>query len=157
VTVRLGRDEAWAELAAAHTGILTTRRADGAPIALPVWFAVLDERIYVGTPAHTKKVIRIRRDPVVSFLVESGQRWDELRGVHLTGRARIVDEPELRDRAQAALREKYESYRTERAAMPEATRRYYVTDTAVIEIVPDERFLSWDNARLPLRPRQQRV
>jgi hypothetical protein len=41
--------------------------------------------------------------------------------------------------------------------MPEATRRYYVTDTAVIEIVPDERILSWDNARLPLRPRQQRV
>jgi PPOX class probable F420-dependent enzyme len=151
VSVRLGRDAAWAELAAAHTGILTTRRADGVPIALPVWFVVLDARIYIGTPANTKKVARIRRDPVVSFLVESGQRWAELRGVHLTGRARVVDDPELRDRVHAALREKYEAYRTARAAMPEATRRHYAVETAVIEIVPDERFLSWDNARLQVR------
>ncbi len=151
MSVRLGRDEAWAELAVAHTGILTTRRADGVPIALPVWFVVLDERIYIGTPAHTKKVKRLRHDPVVSFLVESGQRWAELRGVHLTGQARVVDDPELRDRVQAALREKYEAYTTKRAAMPEATRRHYEVETAVIEIVPDERILSWHNARLPLR------
>jgi PPOX class probable F420-dependent enzyme len=151
VSIRLARDEAWAELAAAHTGILTTLRADGAPVALPVWFVVLDERIYIGTPAHTKKLARIRRDPVVSFLVESGERWAELRGVHLGGHARIVDAAELRDRVQTALREKYDAYRTARAAMPEATRRHYEVETAVIEIVPDERILSWDNSRLPVR------
>jgi PPOX class probable F420-dependent enzyme len=150
VSIRLARDEAWAELAAAHTGILTTLRADGAPVALPVWFVVLDERIYIGTPAHTKKLARIRRDPVVSFLVESGEHWAELRGVHLGGHARIVDAAELRDRVHTALREKYDAYRTARTAMPEVTRRHYEVETAVIEIVPDERILSWDNSRLPV-------
>ena len=76
--VRLTDDEAWAELAAAHTGILTTLRRDGRPVALPVWFAVLDRRIYVRTPAGTHKVGHVRHDPRATFLVERGERWAEL-------------------------------------------------------------------------------
>jgi len=137
-------------LAAAHTGILTTLRADGMPITLPVWFVALDERIYVGTPTHTKKVVRVTRDPRVSFLVESGRRWAELAGVHLAGRARIVEEPGLLTRVADALAEKYRAYRTLPEAMPEATRRYYDVQTAVLEITPDERVLTWDNSRLAI-------
>ena len=118
------------------------------PSALPVWFVALDERIYVGTPTHTKKVVRVRRDPRVSFLVESGARWAELVGVHLTGRARIVEEPDLLARVADALHEKYRTYRTAHEAMPEATRRYYDVARAVLEIMPDERILTWDNSRL---------
>ena len=54
--VRLTEDEAWAELAAAHTGILTTLRRDGRPVPLPVWFVALDRHVYVRTPARTRKV-----------------------------------------------------------------------------------------------------
>ena len=135
-------------MAAAHTGILPTLRADGTPITLPVWFVALDEHIYVGTPAHTKKVARVRRDPRVSFLVESGERWAELVGVHLTGTARIVTEPDLRARLSGAMNDKYRAYRTEMEAMPEATRRYYDVQKTVLEIIPDDRFLTWDNSRL---------
>jgi PPOX class probable F420-dependent enzyme len=138
-------------LEASHTGILTTLRADGTPIALPVWFVAIDERIYVGTPAHTKKVARVSRDPRVSFVVESGKRWAELRGVHLTGRARLVTEPGLVSRVEEALAVKYEAHRSPRAAMPEATRHYYDVPTVVVEITPDERMLTWDNSRLSLR------
>ena len=45
--VRLSEEEAWAELGAAHTGILTTLRRDGRPVSLPVWFATVGRRIYV--------------------------------------------------------------------------------------------------------------
>jgi PPOX class probable F420-dependent enzyme len=148
--IRLSREEAWAVVAAAHTGILTTLRADGSPITLPVWFVVVDERIYVGTPAHTKKVARVRRDARASFLVESGERWAELVGVHVTGRARVVDDDDLVSRVHDALDEKYEAHRTRRDVLPEATRRYYDVEMAVIEIVPDERILTWDNSRLGL-------
>jgi PPOX class probable F420-dependent enzyme len=150
LSIRLGRDEAWRVLATSHTGILATLRADGVPIALPVWYVVLDEHIYVGTPAGTRKVARVRRDERVSFLVESGERWAELRGVHVTGAARVVEDPGLVTRAQAALDAKYSSYRTPRADMPEATRHNYEVPIAIIEIRPDERILSWDNKRLPL-------
>ena len=150
-SVRLSRVEAWAVLAAAHTGILTTLRADGTPVALPMWFVAIDERIYVGTPTHTKKVARVRRDPRVSFLVESGQRWAALVGVHLTGKARVVDDdPDLLARVNAAMDDKYHAFRTSRREMPDGTRRHYEVETAVIEVTPDERILTWDNSRLQL-------
>ncbi len=150
--VRLDADEAWAVIEGAHTGILTTLRADGTPISLPVWFAVLDRRVYVRGPAPARRHGRVRRDPRVSFLVESGKRWSELRAVHVTGRAAIVDDPELLARVAQALDDKYRDYRTPRSNMPDATRQHYEAPKSVIEIVPDERILSWDNARLPLSP-----
>jgi len=151
MSVRLTADEAWAVVTASHTGIFTSLRRDGVPIALPLWFVVLDRRIYVSGPASAKRVARIRRDPRVSFLVESGERWAELRAVHLTGRARVVTEPELLARVAAALDAKYRTFRTPRAALPVATRAHYEVELATIEITPDAHLLSWDNARLGRR------
>lgn len=145
--VRLGVDEAWDCLERAHTGVLTTLRSDGVPISLPVWSVVLDRKVYVSGPAHTKKFARVSRDPRVSFLVESGQRWIDLVGVHLTGTARIVDDAELLERVATALADKYDGFRTPRDEMPDATRMHYDTTVATIEITPDDRILSWDNAR----------
>ncbi len=147
-SVRMSSDEAWAVLENAHTGVLTSLRADGWPISLPVWFVVLDRRIYVAGQAHTKKFARIRNDPRVSFVVESGTQWAELVGVQLTGRAGFVEGGEQLDRVMAALHAKYESFRMPRPQMPSATRVHYETRTVTIEIVPDDRILSWDNARL---------
>ena len=152
MSVRLSTDEAWAVVEAAHTGIFTSLRRDGVPVALPIWFGVLERRIYVSGPATAKRVARVRRDQRVSFLVESGERWAELRAVHLTGRARVVTEPDLLARVATALDAKYAPFRTQRTAMPAATRVHYEIALATIEITPDEHLLSWDNARLRLRP-----
>ena len=151
MSVLLSSDEAWAVVEASHTGVFTSLRRDGMPIALPIWFVVLERRVYVSGPASAKRVARVRRDPRVSFLVESGERWAELRAVHLTGRARIVTEPELLARVAGALDAKYRAFRTPRPAMPAATRAHYETALATIEITPDEPILSWDNARLRVR------
>ncbi len=122
MSVRLSSDEAWAMVEASHTGIFTSLRRDGMPIASPIWFVVLDRRIYVSGPVTAKRVARVRRDPRVSFLVESGKSWAELRAVHLTGRARVATEPDLLVRVAAALDVKYARFRTQRSAMPAATR-----------------------------------
>lgn len=148
--VRLSDGEAWDVVAASHTGIFTSLRRDGVPIALPVWFVVVDRRVYVSGPATAKKVARVRHDPRVSFLVESGERWRDLRAVHLTGRARVVgsDETDVLAHVAAAADAKYAPFRTARDDMPDATRRHYSVLTAVIEITADQRVLSWHNARL---------
>lgn len=139
----LSREEAWAALTDAHTGILTTLKADGTPVTLPMWFVVLDGRIYVSTPERSKKVARVRRNPRVAFLVESGERWVDLQAVHLTGHARVVDNDELDARVRKALADKYAAYRSE-----ENNRRVEGIAMAVIEIAPDNRMLRWDNSRL---------
>ena len=152
--IRLSADEAWATLERAHTGVLTTLRRDGVPISLPVWFVVLDRKIYVSGPAHTKKFARVEHDPRVSFLVESGERWVDLVGVHLTGTAAIVDDARLVRRVTEALAEKYSGFRTPRDQMPDATRAHYETAVTTLAITPDDRILSWDNARL-FAPRRE--
>lgn len=147
MSIRLSEDEAWEVLAASHTGILTTLRADGCPVALPMWFVVLGRTICVRTPARTKKVTRIRRDPRASFLVESGERWAELQAVHLTGRVDQVDDPDLQQRIDEALDQKYAAYRTARGDMPASAQARYA-DFAYLRFMPEPGLLTWDNARL---------
>jgi PPOX class probable F420-dependent enzyme len=147
MSLRLSLDEAWSFLERAHTGILTTLRSDGSPIALPVWFVTLDRTICVGAPAGTKKIMRVRRDPRASFLVEQGERWAELQAVHLSGRVEIVADGDVAGRVAQALDEKYQEFRTPSSSMPDDTRKLYAQRT-ILRLHPEGRILSWDNRRL---------
>ena len=149
MSIRLSPDEAWDVLQDAHTGILTTLRRDGTPITLPMWFVALDRTICFSAPSRTKKVARLRRDPRASFLVESGERWAELRAVHLTGRVEEITDDAEAARIAAAMDAKYARFRTASAAMPDATRAHYAARTT-FRLVPDARVLTWDNSRLEL-------
>ncbi len=149
--IRLTSDEAWEAVGAAHTGILTTLRQDGMPIALPVWFVVDDRTVAMMTPAGTKKIARVRHDPRASFLVDSGQRWVELRAVHLTGRVEIVEDATAISRIEAAVNEKYAAFRPPVADLPAAVQAYYASQV-FLRFVPEGRILTWDNARIAKTP-----
>lgn len=147
--IRLTEDEAWEVVQSAHTGILTTLRRDGVPIALPVWFAVDDRTITLTTPSTTRKIARVRRDPRASFLVESGEKYVELQGVHLTGRVEIVDDADAKARIQDSVDAKYAAFRPAAGALPARAQAFYAQQ-AYLRFVPDGRILTWDNARLGL-------
>ena len=141
-------DEIWSFVENAPTGILTTLRRDGVPIALPLWFACIDRRIYLRT--RGKKLQRIARDPRASFLVESGLRWAELKAVHFTGVAEIVDlDPDLARRFGAEIDRKYASMRATGTEMAPQTAEYYAKAlTGAMRFTPDTRILNWDNAKI---------
>ena len=151
VSIRLSADEAWDVLASSHTGIFTTLRADGSPVALPVWFVTLDRTICIGAPTRTKKIARVRRDPRASFLVESGERWAQLQAVHVSGLVEIVAKQAVSDQIAELLDEKYAAFRTAAAAMPAATRQHYDGRT-FLRLRPSGRLLSWANARIVTSP-----
>jgi hypothetical protein len=143
-------DECWAMLESSINGTLVTLRKNGRPIALPVWFVVLDQKIYITT--RGKKLARIRRDNRCSFLVEAGERWAELRAVHVECDGRVIEpSAELFKRITQAMGEKYAAYRTAATAMPTATRDHYAKAAGgVIELEPVGKLLNWDNRRLGL-------
>ncbi|MEU7813984.1 pyridoxamine 5'-phosphate oxidase family protein [Pseudonocardia sp. NPDC049154] len=151
-SVRMTEAEIWSFLTEGHTGILTTLRADGMPVAMPVWYAVVDRAVVVMT--RGRKLERLRRDPRASFLVEAGERWAELRAVHLTGRAEVLDAAAaaaLGPAVDAELDRKYAAFRTDRAAMPDATRgAYEQAERGMVRLTPDQRVLHWDNRKLGL-------
>lgn len=146
----MDHDEAMARVAGAHTGIVTSLRRDGTPMATPMWFCVVDGAVHFRTPASAKKVTRLRHDPRVSFLVEGGERWAQLWAVHLAGRAAFVDDAAVIDRVDAALGEKYAAYKTPRTAMADDTRTHYERPFVVVRIDAEDRVVSWDNTKLGL-------
>jgi hypothetical protein len=141
-------EECWAMLEASINGTLVTLRKDGRPVALPVWYVVLDQKIYVST--RGKKLTRLRNDKRCAFLVEAGERWAELRAVHLECDGRIIEPTaELAERIATAMGEKYAAYRTGREAMPAATRDHYARAVGgLVELDPVGKLLNWDNRKL---------
>ena len=147
LNVRMSEEEAWTMVRDSHTGILTTLRRDGVPISLPLWFATVQGAVYFNT--RGKKLLRVRNDPRASFLVEAGERWVDLRAVHLTGHAEIVTtDDDLQQAIAADIERKYSAYRGG-GAMPEESRRHYETAPGgTIRFTPDAKILTWDNRKL---------
>lgn len=145
--VELSEREAWSLIAGSHTGILTTLRRDGSPVATAMWFVVLDDTVYLRTLARSAKAANVRRDPRVSFLVEHGRAWAELRCAHLSGRVEPVGDARLRQRIDAEFDRKYDGYRLP-DDVPEATRRHYAAARIHLRLVPTRPLYAWDNAKL---------
>ena len=153
--VRLSEDEAWAELDSAHTGILTTLRRDGRPVSVPVWFAAVEHRIYVRTPAKTRKVEHVRNDPRATFLVERGEKWIELCAVMLHADVELLEPGEEYDRASAAITRKYDGFGAVASAvggkrLPDATKQHYAGRAEVLRLTPVGDLVTWDNSRIRL-------
>jgi hypothetical protein len=139
-------EELWKFVTDAHTGILTTLKANGSPVSLPLWFAVVEREIYMQS--RGKKLARIRHNPVSSFLVEDGDRWAELRAVHMEGKGYVVvPEPAVQEAIAAEMERKYAAFRTSTTQMPSATQAVYA-QMAVVKFVPDGKILNWNNAKL---------
>ena len=64
----------------------------GHPHLVAMWFAMVDRNPVFWTFSKSQKVLNLRRDPKMTGLVESGDSYDQLRGVELRGRGLIVDE-----------------------------------------------------------------
>jgi nitroimidazol reductase NimA-like FMN-containing flavoprotein (pyridoxamine 5'-phosphate oxidase superfamily) len=140
-------DECWAFVTDAHTGIMTTMRRDATPIALPLWYACLDRTIYLQT--RGRKLERIRHNPRASFLVETGDHWADLKAVHLTGVAEIVDlDDDLSLRFRTEMDRKYKPFSSATAIRDETAAYYATALTGVVRFTADDRVLNWDNAKI---------
>jgi nitroimidazol reductase NimA-like FMN-containing flavoprotein (pyridoxamine 5'-phosphate oxidase superfamily) len=145
-SARMTPAEIWRVVSDAHTGIFTTLTSDGSPISLPIWFVAIDQEIYMST--RGKKVGRVQRNPVSSFLVEGGERWADLHAVHMSGRSEIVQPAkELADTIQSALDRKYSAYRN----APANGAAYAPAQSAIVRFTPGRKILNWDNAKLTSR------
>lgn len=67
---------------------------DGTPHLVAMWYARYDGEIAFWTYAKSQKVVNVRRDPRLTVMVESGEKYEELKGVTIYGRSRIVSDLE---------------------------------------------------------------
>jgi PPOX class probable F420-dependent enzyme len=66
--------------------------ADGTPHLVTMWYLRDGADLCFWTYAKSQKVVNVRRDPRASVLVATGERYEELRGVSVTGTATVVED-----------------------------------------------------------------
>ena len=118
----------------------------GHPHLVAMWFVLLDGRPVFWTFAKSQKVVNVRRDPKITALVESGDSYDQLRGVELLGTARVVEDDDQVLEIGKAVGLKY----TGPAAVGEAGLPFLEAQARKrVGIVIDvERTVSWDHRKL---------
>lgn len=142
--IKMSDEEIDAFLREEKTTTMCSMHPDGSIHAVAMWYGFLDGVITVETKAKSQKVQNLKRDPRLTFLVEAGERYEELRGVEMVGRARIVEDPDSIWQLGISVWERYigpydETQREGLAAM--LNKRVLVT----IDI---DRVVSWDHRKL---------
>jgi PPOX class probable F420-dependent enzyme len=84
---------------------LETFKKDGGAVQTPVWAAPLDGKLVVVTDGTSYKVKRLRRNPRIRAAACDVR--GKLKGEWHEGSGRVIEDPGQRDRALAALRQKY--------------------------------------------------
>jgi PPOX class probable F420-dependent enzyme len=74
--------------------VVSSNGPRGWPHSMPMWFLVRDGEIWVWTYAKSQKVRNLERDPRATLLIETGEEYQELRGVQIEANAELVRDPE---------------------------------------------------------------
>jgi nitroimidazol reductase NimA-like FMN-containing flavoprotein (pyridoxamine 5'-phosphate oxidase superfamily) len=120
---------------------------NGYPHVTPVWFCVLNKRLYLRTHDYKVKT-KLARGGKACCTLDDGRRYKELRGVVIWGRSRVVTEKELTERIEKIMSMKYREQQWRAAEMPARwVQERKAEKRAYVEIVPTK-ISSWDNSRI---------
>jgi nitroimidazol reductase NimA-like FMN-containing flavoprotein (pyridoxamine 5'-phosphate oxidase superfamily) len=141
------RSEAFSFITEHYKMILCTLDSFGFPHAAPVWYVVIDNKIYFRAQPYKKKVNNIMKKPQVTVVIEDGDKYTELRGVMIRGLEKIVDTDQvLRKQVFSMLAEKYQRLRDTDRFPRGWQEKYGKEHRVVVELTPTS-IDSWDNRK----------
>lgn len=79
-------------LTSQRTCRVATVSADGAPHVSTLWFVWDGKSLWLYSITRSKRWADLRRDPRVAVVVDTGEEYDELRGVELSGTVEFIGE-----------------------------------------------------------------
>ena len=129
-----------------RSSTVATVGRDGQVHLVGMWYAWFDGHVWFETKPKSQKVVNLRRNPTMSFLVEAGHTYDQLRGVSMEGTGEVVDDAALLERVCTDIFERYNGpYTPELRPFLEAMmhNRYVIR-------LDVSRTRSWDHRKLGL-------
>jgi PPOX class probable F420-dependent enzyme len=129
-----------------NTMTMCTLNPDGNIHAVGMWYGFLEGALAVESKAKAQKVQNVRRDPRITCMIETGEYYEELRGVSVIGRAEIVDDPDRMWELGVSVMERYYTRYTEelRPAVEAMLHKRVVIKVEPIKVI------SWDHRKLGL-------
>jgi PPOX class probable F420-dependent enzyme len=143
--IRMTPDELDAFVATRRTLHVASLNADGSIHLVPMWFARFDGALAFWTYAKSQKIVNLRRDPRITVMMESGEQYEELKGITITGHARILDELDEVLRFGELVYERYWGPITDEAIRMGVRA---MGSKRVVVVVDADRTASWDHAKL---------
>jgi PPOX class probable F420-dependent enzyme len=123
---------------------VATNGRDGYPHLVAMWYGFLDGKPAFWTYAKSQKIRNLERDNRITCLIETGESYDQLRGVMLVGRGEIITDRELVMQVGASVYQRYNGPLTDEAR-PQV--EYMGRKRAAVRI-DIERVVSWDHRKL---------
>jgi general stress protein 26 len=144
--ITMSADEQYAYIESQKILNVATIGPSGHPHLVAMWYAHVDGELAFWTFAKSQKIVNLRRDPKMTGLVESGESYNELKGIELVGTGEIVDEYErvLAIGKAVAVRYNGEAALSD-AALPFIEAQAHKRLGVVFRI---ERTVSWDHTKL---------
>jgi PPOX class probable F420-dependent enzyme len=90
--ITMTTDEMHAFLDAGRDLQVASINADGTPHLVTMWYLRDGDDLVFWTYGKSQKVVNVRRDPRATVLVATGEKYEELKGVSVTGTATVVDD-----------------------------------------------------------------
>jgi PPOX class probable F420-dependent enzyme len=142
--IRMSEAELAEFLDGRHTMNVATINHDGSIHLVAMWYAMDGTDPVFWTYMKSQKIRNLERDPRITCLVETGETYEELKGVELVGRGEVITE---RDRIfalgeQVAARYTGPVTDETRPFIHAAGEKRYAVRVHV------ERTVSWDHTKL---------
>lgn len=146
--IKMSAEEVYAFLREKHTATMCTLFPDGSIHAVGMWYGFLEGEIAMESKAKAQKVLNLRRDPRITVLIETGDSYDQLRGVSIIGTAEIIEDRERLWEVGVSIFSRYNApYTAEMAPAVEAL----IHKRVAIKVTPG-RVVTWDHRKLGLPP-----
>ncbi len=143
--IQLTDSELAAFLAEQRVVVCATNGPRGWPHLMPLWYVIREGEIWAWTYGKSQKVRNLERDPRATLQIETGDRYDQLRGVMIEARTEIHRATALVAALGAELATRYGDGSLSEEAL-EAIRAQAAKRVALRFVA--ERTASWDHRKL---------
>ncbi|MFM7871161.1 MAG: pyridoxamine 5'-phosphate oxidase family protein [Actinomycetota bacterium] len=118
----------------------------GHPHLVAMWYVVMNGETVFWTFGKGQKVLNLKRNPKITGLIESGDSYDQLKGLEIVGTARLIEDYDTILSIGKAVGLKYNGEGAiSDAAMPFLEAQAKKRIGIAIEV---ERYVSWDHTKM---------
>lgn len=124
---------------------VATVGADGRPHVVAMWFGFVDGSPAFWTYGKSQKIVNLRRDPRLTCLVETGDAYNQLKGVELVADAELIEDADRVLKFGVQLTQKYQGITVTEAMKPMIAKNAAKRVVVRLDI---KKVVSWDHAKL---------
>ena len=116
---------------------LSTVDEKGQPHIVPVWYAYIGKKFYIGTNTRTKKAKNLKKNKKVSFCIDVGVNAPDIFGVMGNGNSKLIlEKKKVSNYAKKILSRYYKTLKNK------AAQELLADTNCIIEITP-KKFSVW--------------